>query len=156
MRTRRHARAILATLAAAFGFVLGPVAATVPGATPRGDPAVVVIVSARSPVTSLRRNELADLYLGRASRFPDGRTAEPIDLREGTGTRELFYSEIIGRSPAQIKAHWSRIIFTGRGRPPRAVSDELEMRRLIAETPGAIGYVERALVDESVRIVAVN
>lgn len=156
MRARIHIGASLLALATTLGLGLGPSAVTVPGASPNADPSVVVIVSARSPVATLSRNHLIDLYLGRTSRFPDGQTAVPIDQDEGSATRELFYGEIIGRSTSQIKAHWSRIIFTGRGRPPRAVSDGTEMRGVIAQNPSAIGYIDRALVDSSVRIVEVR
>lgn len=156
MRARTDPGASLLALATVLGLGLGPSAVTVPAAVPHADPNVVVIVSARSPVGPLSRNHLTDLYLGRASRFPDGRTAVPIDQDEGSATRELFYSEIIGRSTAQIKAHWSRIIFTGRGRPPKAVADGIEMRGVIAGNPSAIGYIDRVLVDASVRIVEVR
>lgn len=152
MRARIRIVASLLALATALG--MGP--GSVPHAVPIADPSVVVIVSARSSVATLSRNHLIDLYLGRTSRFPDGRTAVPIDQDEGSAIRELFYGEIIGRSTAQIKAHWSRIIFTGRGRPPRAVSDGTEMRGVVAQNPSAIGYIDRALVDSSVRIVEVR
>jgi hypothetical protein len=53
-----------------------------------------------------------------------------------------------------VKAHWSKIIFTGRGQPPRQASTGLEARRMVAENPNAIGYIDPALVDNSVRVLA--
>lgn len=156
MRARTDTGASLLALATVFGLGLGPWVPAASIQTPDADPDVVVIVSARSPVVSLGRSHVIDLYLGRASRFPDGRVAVPIDQGEGSATREAFYAEIIGRSTAQIKAHWSRIIFTGRGRPPRTVANGAEVRRLVAANSAAIGYVARDLVDETVRIVEVD
>lgn len=117
---------------------------------------VVVVVSADSPVTEITRLHLADLYLGRTTRFPNGEPAEAIDQGTTSAGRADFYERYIGRSLAEIKAHWSRLIFTGRGRPPRDVTGGEEMRQLVAENPGTIGYLERRLVDGSVRIVRVE
>lgn len=117
---------------------------------------VVVVVSVDNPVTEISRLHLADLYLGRTSRFPNGEPAEPIDQHTSSPVRAEFYQRYIGRSPAEIKAHWSRLIFTGRGRPPRDVATGVDVRRLVADNPRAIGYLERRLVNGSVRIVRVE
>lgn len=117
---------------------------------------VVVVVSAESSVTEMPRLHLVDLYLGRTSRFPDGDRAQPLDLAAGSPVREAFYETYLERSPAQIKAHWSKLVFTGRGRPPESVGDGEAMRERIAGDPRAIGYLDRRLVDESVRVVEVR
>lgn len=124
-------------------------------ASPVAD-SVVVVVSADSPVTEISRLHLADLYLGRATHFPSGEPAEPIEQQTTSAARADFYQRYLGRSLAEIKAHWSRLIFTGRGRPPRDVPSGEDVRRVVAENPGAIGYIERHLVDGSVRIVRVE
>lgn len=117
---------------------------------------VVAVVSVRSPVTAMRPAEVADIFLGKASRFPDGTQAMPIDLAEESAVREKFYAAYAGKSPAQVKAHWARIIFTGRGQPPRQVNNGLEARKAVAENPHAIGYMDSRLVDSSVRVVALR
>ena len=114
---------------------------------------VVAVVSSRCPESALSRNQVADIFLGRSSRFPDGREAVPIDQAESSAARDEFYAAFTGKSPAQVKAHWSKIIFTGRGQPPREVSNGVEMKRLVAGNPSAIGYIDRKLVDGSVRIL---
>jgi ABC-type phosphate transport system substrate-binding protein len=115
---------------------------------------VVAVVSAKSPVTSLNASQVADIFLGKTSRFPDGSPAVPIDLAEDAPERERFYTHYTGKSPAQLKAHWSKIIFTGRGQPPRQASTGREMKKLLAENPNAIGYMDMSQVDSSVRALA--
>ena len=78
---------------------------------------VVAVVSAKSSVTSLTLNQLTDIYLGRSARFPDGTPALPCDLAENSPLRAEFYTQLIGKSQAQIKAHWSKQNFTGKGNP---------------------------------------
>lgn len=114
---------------------------------------VVAVVSAKNPVTALSKNQVMDIFLGKASRFPDGSPAMPIDQIEGSAARNAFYARFAGKSPAQLKAHWSKIIFTGRGQPPREVSNGTEVKKLIAEHPYSIGYIEKSLVDGSVKVL---
>lgn len=117
---------------------------------------VVVVVSSENPVTSLTRTQLADIYLGRLSRFPNGGSVVPVDQKEGADSRAEFYSEYLGQSPAQIKAHWSKLIFTGRGQPPRSVADGSAMVEYIAGHPDAIGYIDPDHVNDDVRIVSIE
>jgi ABC-type phosphate transport system substrate-binding protein len=114
---------------------------------------VVVVVSAKSPVMALSKNQLIDIFLGKVSRYPDGTEAMPLDQAEGSGARDEFYARAADKSAAQIKAYWSKIIFTGRGQPPPTVSNSLEVRKRIRENPAAIGYIDRALVDDTVRVL---
>lgn len=114
---------------------------------------VVPVVSANSTLTVLSKNQVVDIFLGKASRFPDGSRAVPIDQAEGSAARDGFYATYAGKSPAQIKAHWSKIIFTGRGQPPLAVANSAEVKKRIVENPSAIGYIEQNLVDGSVKVM---
>jgi ABC-type phosphate transport system substrate-binding protein len=114
---------------------------------------VVAVVSTKNPLTSLTKAEVADIFLGKAVRFPDGTLAVPIDQEEGSPARDEFYATFTGKSPAQIKSHWTKIIFTGRGQPPRAVSNSTEVRQLIAANPQAISYIERSAVDSTVKVL---
>lgn len=112
---------------------------------------VVAVVSAKNPVTALSKNQVMDIFLGKTSRFPDGSPAVPIDQVEGAAARDAFYASFAGKSSAQLKAHWSKIIFTGRGQPPREVANSIEVRKFIVDNPNAIGYIEQDMVDGSVR-----
>jgi ABC-type phosphate transport system substrate-binding protein len=114
---------------------------------------VVAVVSAKSSVAKLNNNQAVDIFLGKASSFPDGSQAVPIDQAEGSAAREEFYLKFAGKSPAQLKAHWSKIIFTGRGQPPREVLGSVEVKKLIIENPNAIGYIDQSMVDSSVKVL---
>jgi ABC-type phosphate transport system substrate-binding protein len=137
--------------ATAVGLALGLSMSAALHAVPE---AVVVIVSAQSGVTELSKNQIADIFLGKITRFPNEEQVMPVDLPEGAPAREDFYAKFTGKSPAQLKAHWSRIIFTGRGQPPIEVASSAAAKKFIAENPRAIGYIEQSLVDPSVRVLA--
>jgi ABC-type phosphate transport system substrate-binding protein len=114
---------------------------------------VVVVVSAKSPVGALSKAQVEDLFLGKTIRFPDGALAVAIDQAEGSAVRNEFYDKIVGKSAAQIKAYWSKIIFTGRGQPPPSVSSAVEMIKRISADPAAVGYIDRGMLNDSVRAV---
>jgi hypothetical protein len=114
---------------------------------------VVAVVSAASTITSLSNTQVTDIFLGKVNRFPDGTLAVPIDQVEGSPARDEFYATFSSKSPAQLKAYWAKIIFTGRGQPPKAASNSLEIRKLLAANPRAISYIERGAVDSTVRIL---
>jgi len=114
---------------------------------------VVVVVSSKSAITALSKSQVADIFLGKVSSFPDGILAVPIDQADGSVERNEFYARVADRSPAQITAYWSKIVFTGRGEPPREVSNDIEMKKRIVANPSAIGYIDDKLVDGSVRVL---
>lgn len=134
-----------------FALLMSSLALALPAGSAAQD--VVPVVSAKSPVKELSAGQVADIFLGKTNRFPDGTPAVPIDLQEESAARERFYAQYTGKSPAQVKAHWSKIIFTGRGQPPMQANDPVQARKMIAENPNAIGYIDNTLVDSSVRVL---
>lgn len=132
---------------------LGPVLALAPGAALSAE--LAVIVSARSNISMLSADQVAEIFLFQTNRFPNGNEVVPIDQDLGSPLRNEFYSKVTHRTPALVKAHWARLIFTGRGQPPAEVDGNAAMRRMIAENPGMIGYVERTALDPSVRAVLI-
>jgi ABC-type phosphate transport system substrate-binding protein len=114
---------------------------------------VVAVVSADSQIGSLSKTQVVDIFLGRMTRFPDGSTAVPIDQTEGSVERDEFYSRFAAMAAAQIKAFWSRIIFTGRGQPPRTAGTPLELKKLLLANPNAIGYLDQSRLDSSLKVV---
>ncbi|GAB3020023.1 type 2 periplasmic-binding domain-containing protein [Bowmanella dokdonensis] len=126
------------------------------GVTGAGFSDVVVVMSAQSPSTSINREELADIYLGRLNQLPNGAQVIPLDQTERSPLYEEFYQGYLGRTPAQIKAHWSRLIFTGRGQPPQSVPDDKAMIEAIANNPRAIGYIDSENVSENLRVLNIE
>ncbi len=104
---------------------------------------VVIVNPAAAPIS---KEQIADLYLGRSG----DRT--PIDQAVGSGIYVEFYKKVTGRDIAQVKAIWSRILFTGRGIPPKQLLDSAAVKKAVAANPKAVGYIETSAVDSSVKI----
>ncbi|MQA21618.1 type 2 periplasmic-binding domain-containing protein [Rugamonas rivuli] len=116
---------------------------------------LVVIVSAKNPVMALRADQVADIFLAQTGRFPGGDEAMALDQPVGNPLRDEFYSKVAAKSPALMKAYWTKMVFTGRGQPPRELPNSAAVRKMVAENPSMIGYIDRAALDASVKTVLV-
>ena len=114
---------------------------------------VVAVVSANSPIAHLGRHDVADIFLGKRSRLPDGSLPIPIDQAEDSPERAAFYLLYANLTPVEMKMHWSKLIFTGRGQPPRQVRDAAAVKAALAQQPNAIGYLDRSQVDATLTIL---
>ncbi|MBC8008396.1 MAG: phosphate ABC transporter substrate-binding protein [Prolixibacteraceae bacterium] len=114
---------------------------------------VVVIVNKDNP-NVVDRQYIARLYTGAVKGWPDGSPAFPVDQIEGSETRAMFYAKVVGKSQATVRALWQQIIFSGNGLPPRIVSPDAAMKRLVATNRNAIGYILSSQVDASVKVIA--
>ncbi len=117
---------------------------------------VVPVVSAKSAVDHLSKQELTDIFLGRTARLPDGEQVVPLDQEEGAAARDQFYAIYIGKTAAQLRAHWSKIIFTGRGKPPQTVPNGPAVREFVLAHPHVIAYLDRSQLDGTVKAVRID
>ena len=114
--------------------------------------ALVVIVNPAIGVQHLSRREVLDIFLGRYRTFPSGASALPIDLDINSVERKQFYVLLAHKDSADMGSYWARLTFSGRISPPFAVSDARMAIDIVANNPNAIAYVDRAAVDDRVRI----
>lgn len=67
--------------------------------------------------------------------------------------RDHFYKKLTDRDPAQVKAVWARVVFTGKGQAPLMLPDAESIKKAVATDPKAIGYIDKSAVDSSVKVV---
>jgi ABC-type phosphate transport system substrate-binding protein len=137
----------IATLVLA-GFILG-------GLAHAEQDELVVITNRATPVDRIGADQAAQIFLKQIQAWPDGTAIQPVDLKESSPLRAEFYGKVTGRRPGQLRAYWARQAFTGMGLPPKEVATSEEVARFVQRTPGAIGYVDRKDVDDSVKIVLI-
>ena len=113
----------------------------------------VIVVSAKNPLSALRHEQVAAIFMAQTDRFPDGAEAVALDLPPGSALRDAFYRRVADRSPALMKAYWTKMVFTGRGQPPRELHNSAAVRRMVADNPAMIGYIDRAALDASVKVL---
>ena len=102
--------------------------------------AIAVVTRASGPIVKLSSRELSRIALGQQQTLDDGTPVRFADLAAGP-LREQFYLRIAQRNPVQMRAYWSRIVFTGRGTPPPAARDGDKLREWLARDPSLVGYL---------------
>lgn len=105
------------------------------------------VVIANPAVGPLSKDQVADLFLGKSQAFT------PIDQAEGSPIYADFYKKATGRDLAQVKSTWSRIVFSGKGQAPKQLPDAAAVKKAVAADPKAVGYIDKASVDGTVKVV---
>lgn len=96
---------------------------------------------------ALSKEQVADVFLGK------NQTVTPLDQPEASSIRAEFYTKATGRDLAQVKATWSRLTFSGKGQPPKELPDSAAVKAAVAADPKAVGYIDAAAVDASVKVL---
>lgn len=107
----------------------------------------VVIVSQKNPATRMFSEQASQFFLGKSTLFT------PIDQAEGSPIRADFYRKVADKDAAQVKALWSKLVFTGKGTPPKEYAGNAEVKKAVAADPKAIGYIDKSAVDDSVKVI---
>lgn len=114
---------------------------------------IVVVVNPASGVEALSRNEVINIFLGSFRQMPSGQPALPVDLPQGNPVRAEFYRLLVGKNPAEINTYWSRLVFSGKTRPPIQAERVEDAISMVQGSLGAITYLERSRVSGKLRIV---
>jgi len=114
---------------------------------------VVVIVHPSNALTEISVDDVKKIYLGKKKFFPGGEKVIPGDQPKGTQSRTFFYGGIIGRSEAKLKSYWSRLVFTGKGTPPKVIGFDRVVKKWVANQPKAMGYIMRSDADDTVKVL---
>ncbi|NPU92790.1 MAG: phosphate ABC transporter substrate-binding protein [Gammaproteobacteria bacterium] len=113
---------------------------------------IAVIVNPAN-ADALTKDDISALYLAKTKTFPGGKNAIPLDRPEGSPSRVEFVSKVIDKDEAQMKSYWSRLIFTGKGVPPKVVESDAEVKDMVARNPDTIGFIDAAAADATVKVV---
>lgn len=114
---------------------------------------VSVIVN-KANTADIKVEDVKRIFLGKASQFPNGQEAVPINLDMSVSLRGDFDSSVLGRSSSQVTSYWSKLVFTGKGTPPKEVSSETDVLELVKNNQNIIAYIDSDKVSGDVRVIA--
>jgi ABC-type phosphate transport system substrate-binding protein len=119
-------------------------------------PAYRVIVHPSSEISSLTRDQLADAFLKKITRWPSGEAIRPVDLHSNAAAREKFARDVLRRSLAAVRSYWQQLIFSGRNIPPPELESDAAVLAYVLRYPGAIGYVSGDVDIADAKVIAVK
>ena len=113
---------------------------------------VVVIVN-KANTNVVDKGFVAKIYTGETKNWPDGGPVFAIDQSEDNPIRAYFYSRVLNKNIANMKARWAQNIFSGKGLPPKIVNPDAEVKKIVSSNKNAIGYINASSVDDTVKVV---
>jgi len=115
--------------------------------------AEVVIIVNPSNTASLSDKDISRIFLGKMKSFSNGDKAVAVNLKFGSETRNEFEQKVLNKSSSQIKAYWSKLVFSGKGKPPPELVSDKDVIALVASDSNVIAYIDSVNVDDTVKVL---
>lgn len=116
---------------------------------------ILLIAHSSVSADSLDRATISDIYLGKKAKWDNGDKIRVVMLKKGS-THETFARDIVGTTPAKLKNFWKKVVFTGAGTPPKILKKEADLIEFVADTEGAIGYIDSSTPYENVKVISIE
>ncbi len=113
---------------------------------------VAIIANKSVPEKSLTAAQLFDICILGTRAWSNGQAIVLVCLRDNPQEEAAFY-DYLHRTPLEMRKIWLRAQLSGQARPPLMVSSQEELVRIVASTPGAIGFVSADHVGTSVKVL---
>lgn len=115
---------------------------------------IVVIAGRDSPLNTVTSQEVASLYLGRNNTLGRGMKIRvfPYDMVDSQ-IRKDFFRIVADETLQQVDAYWALLRFSGAMFPPVKLPDSSAVIDVVTHNKNAIGYIDAALVNDSVKIL---
>ncbi|WP_176647404.1 hypothetical protein [Duganella sp. SG902] len=107
---------------------------------------IVVIVNPKNPATRMFSEQAGQFFVGKSTLFT------PVEHTDGP-LRTEFYRKVLDKDTAQVKAIWSKLVFTGKATAPKELGSSAEVKKAVAADPNAIGYIEKSAADDTVKVI---
>ncbi len=115
-----------------------------------------VIVNPENRARAVERKFLADVFLKKISRWPDGESVRPVDLVPDQPARRKFSQQVLGRAVSAVKGYWQQQIFSGQNVPPPELGADADVVEYVRTHRGAVGYVSPQADVSGVKVVSVD
>jgi len=116
---------------------------------------VIIITNKDVNETTLSREDIKEIFLGKKVQWKDNSKIRFVTLTGGDLHRE-FLKNYVNRSATQYLNYWKKMLFTGRGEPPKGFKTLAELIAYVKKTSGAIGYIDARRHVQHVNIINVK
>lgn len=102
---------------------------------------IKVILNAENPVTVMKREQVAMLFLNRRTSWSHGPVGAPVDQSMTSPVRGAFSAQVLGQSLLAVQNHWRKRMMEQREIPPPVKGSDDEVIAFVSKNRGGIGYV---------------
>jgi ABC-type phosphate transport system substrate-binding protein len=125
------------------------------GMTGTAQAALAIIAHPSNPASGITADDAERIFLGKTGEMGNGRRVTPVDQSIGSGSRAKFLLKVLHKNEDELTAYWSKLMFSGKGQPPRDLGDDAAVKAFVAGNPDAIGYVDGKFVDGTVKVLLI-
>jgi hypothetical protein len=115
-----------------------------------------IVVHPKNPIAHLSKEFLSDAFLKKTTRWKDGESLQPADLRPDSSARKRFSESVLKRSVAAVRSYWAQRIFSGRGVPPPELDSDDAVVAYVLKQRGGVGYVSAGAKLGAVKVVPIQ
>lgn len=101
----------------------------------------------------LVKEDIVQIFLLQVETFPNGTSAIPVDQIRQNQVRNRFTNEVLDSTLFRLRAHYSKLLFTGKGRPPIELKSDQDVITQVASNPRLIGYVSTVPDNRAVKVI---
>ncbi len=94
------------------------------------------------------------IFLGKSKNFDNGKVVILLSPKADSAVSQEFNKSVLKKTPPQVNAYWSKMIFTGKGTPPQEMPSTSDIIAAIAGNKDAISFIDSASVTDAVKVVA--
>jgi ABC-type phosphate transport system substrate-binding protein len=118
---------------------------------------IAVLVNQSVDINTLSPAQLRMIFAGRTQFWPDGSRIRVFVLPPQSDTHQQFCRHLLNIYPYQLERIWQRVVYSGQGEAPKTVDTAQALQAIIAQTPGAIGYLpEPVQTNNNIRVITVG
>jgi ABC-type phosphate transport system substrate-binding protein len=113
---------------------------------------IVIIANNKLPLAELSKKEIRNIFLGKYVHWKSGERVEFAILEKSGDTADIhavFTRDYLNKSPKQYLYYWKKMMFTGKGTPPKSFEKESGLLDYVGSTKGAIGYISKSALKEN-------
>ncbi len=114
---------------------------------------ILVIVNPGVTATAIDSSTVSTIYQAKKSKWDSGESINVAMLKSGP-VHEKFVKDIVDITPKNLLRIWRKVIFTGLGNPPNIFKTEKDLVNFVAETNGAIGYINASTPHKNVKVAS--
>lgn len=115
----------------------------------------VLIVNSAVNETSLSKEDVNLIFLGKKTKWADGQKINVAVLKQGV-THESFLETYINKTPSKYSSFWKIAIVSGTGFPPKFFQNEKDLVQYVTEKQGAIGYISPGTEQGETRMIDIK
>jgi ABC-type phosphate transport system substrate-binding protein len=118
---------------------------------------LAIIVNRDNPIENISMNELRTVFLGERSHWPNGRRITLVMMEPGQPERDTVVRDVCRMSDSDLRRRYLQGLLTGEVLvSPKTLASPVGVRKFVFNVPGAIGYVRREDVDDTVKVVRID